>query len=64
MTKAAENGQIDLTSLLNDDNFVEYLEEMHITQETLLAESYERQYSIVSEFYNKVNTCAFDSYTA
>jgi hypothetical protein len=64
MQDAVENGKFNLGALLNDDNFLEHLEEMGISATALTAASYEEQYRIVSEFHSKLNTLAFDSYTA
>jgi hypothetical protein len=64
MQAAVENGKFNLGALLNDDNFLEYLEEIGMSATALTAASYEEQYRIVSEFHSKLNTLAFDSYTA
>jgi hypothetical protein len=64
MQDAVENGKFNLGALLNDDNFLEHLEEMGMSATALTAASYEEQYRIVSEFHSKLNTLAFDSYTA
>lgn len=64
MQESLEAGRIDLTSLLNDDNFLEYLEEIGSSATAITAESYEEQYRIISEFHAKVNSMVFDTYSA
>lgn len=63
MASAVETGSFNLTSLFADDNFKAYMEDIGTTASGIMALSYEEQYRIVSEFYTKVNTLAFDSFT-
>jgi hypothetical protein len=63
MASAVETGSFNLTSLFADDNFKAYMEDIGTTASGIMAMSYEEQYRIVSEFYTKVNTLAFDSFT-
>ena len=63
MATAAETGKFSLSNLYNDDNFIQYLEDIGMQQVTLTAASYEEQYRIVSDYYAKLNTLVYDSYT-
>lgn len=64
MTQAAENNNFNFTSLLNDDNFLEYLNKINVSQVALTQKTYEEQYAIVSGYYNDLNTLMFDATTA
>lgn len=64
MQESLESGSINMSALLADDNFEEYLIQAGMTAEQITAASYEEQYRIVSDFYSKCNTAAFDSYSA
>ena len=64
MADSLEEGKINFASLFANDNFLEYLEQNQISQEALLAKSYEEQYQIVSDFYGKMNALSFESFTA
>ena len=63
MANAAEGGKFSLSNLYNDDNFIQYLEDIGMQQVTLTAASYEEQYRIVSDYYAKLNTLIYDSYS-
>lgn len=64
MASSVENGQFSLTALYSDDNFIDYLKDIGVQQVTLTAMSYEEQYRIVSDYYSKVNSLIYDSYSA
>jgi hypothetical protein len=64
MASAAENGSFSLSALYNDDNFIQYLEDIGMQQVTLTAASYEEQYRIVSDYYAKLNGLVYDSFSA
>ena len=64
LANAAETGKIDFTDLFNDDNFTTYLENLNMSREALVAQSYEEQYRIISDFYAKVQELEYDSYSS
>lgn len=62
MQSAVESGSFDFNALFNDDAFLDYLEAIGMQQIELTAASYEEQYKIISEFYSKVSTDAYETY--
>lgn len=64
MQEAVESGSFDFASLFADENFNTYLEEINASQVELTATSYEEQYAIVSKYYSRLSSLAFDAITA
>ena len=64
MQEAVESGSFDFASLFADENFNTYLEEINASQVELTAASYEEQYAIVSKYYSRLSSLAFDAITA
>ena len=62
LNNSVESGSISLGALLDDDNFLEHLEEIGTSATAITQMSYEEQYRIISEFYSKVSTSAFESF--
>lgn len=62
MEEALEEGSIDMSSLFGDENFTEYLEQIGESQQTLASKNYDELYNIVSDFYNRCNQTAFESF--
>jgi hypothetical protein len=54
LTTAISSNTFDYSALLDTEEFVNYLQELNISQEALRAKTYEEQYKIISNFHSQV----------
>ena len=64
LTTAISSNTFDYSALLDTEEFVNYLQELNISQEALRAKTYEEQYKIISNFHSQVKQLEYDTYTS